>query len=147
MNPSLAELQGHAPVIDPRILENPAFRLEAEPSVKGFRFTLRIKKEVADAPLSGERDQVVQHGGADALSAPGGQDRHATDMSIGQHARGGNRGAVRGYGDEVKGMVVVFVVFEFWWNPLFVDEYRKADPEQLLLPAAPVGRRDKHLQS
>ena len=128
-------------MVNPGIDEYTALGREAEPSVKGFCFALRVQKQSVDAILTGDANQLAQHGTANSLLTPGRQHCHATDMPLGQHAGRANRLAVGVRDEKMQGPLIVFVVFEFDRYALLADKNRVADCEQVFPPrplSAPV---------
>jgi hypothetical protein len=119
---------GHGEVGDIGFLEFGAGDGEVVGLVEGDGGGLGVEVDLGEAGLKGVIKGGVEKGGADALTAPGGEDGHATDATGSfVEAGGADRVLIGVEGEEVGVAGIGAVEFEGGGDLLFFDEDDAAD--------------------
>ena len=121
----VVELQRHVDVLDARLMEGFAARLETRPLVEGPCGHLRVQVNLGMAATLRQSQQHVEEQRANALTTVRWQNGEATDATVGQQAAAADGDAVQ-LRDGVECVGLPTVPFDFAWYTLLLDEHATA---------------------
>ena len=131
---------------DPRVEELTAHDCEAETPVKPDRVRLRAELNRNVPAFARRRDQLGEQHAADAASAPGGNYRHAAEMTVWQQPASTNGIAGRRFREHVQTVLIQAIPLEFHGNMLLLNEYVCPDCSQHVARGVPVNAADSNLR-
>src|SRR6266508_276777 len=132
----------HRDVLEPGLDPRHADTLEAVAFVESARLRLRIERDAVISHRSGERDEPLEHGAADAPPTPFAPHGNAADVAVRQKPRTADRALRRILGDRMPAGWVAAIALELDGDAQLDDEHVVTDFSDCRLVAPPLREPD-----